>query len=373
LDHILADATEGFASVDGVRFCERRFSECPEEDFIGLVVVGDERTHGYCPIEALKHVLGLAPSPGTVSPTSAELEADGVLDTHQPLSTTGYWIADQEAACDRIEGTHTRQSALGENHHRAPPELRTHRCVVAVARDHRRSVPHRPAPIRLPRGLLAPAPSWDRGPALGQTSIEAFDRAYGAPAVLTSMHRRRVLGAATAAIATAVASCLDGSPVTGDETVDPTDEPTVSPSPNATERTLEETSFTVTAVECGREYGSHDVTTSGDTVTVAGVLDGRDTCDTAKLVRGEYASEADTLHVEVEVDERPDASACAQCIVEVHYTATFEFDDGTPERIEVAQRGATKSSGSTNEHGSGSATAPGAGTATPTASADDGY
>jgi hypothetical protein len=188
------------------------------------------------------------------------------------------------------------------------------------------------------------------------------------------MRRRSFLGAAAAVPATAVAGCLGAGPSADGGTEQPTDEPTATPSQTPGGRTLEGSSFEVTNVECGSDYGHHDVTTSADTVTVEGVLDGRNTCYTAELVRGAYVSDADTLHVEVEAREDDAGDVCGQCIVEIHYTATFEFDDGTPERVEVEQRGATTASGSANEFGSGTATAPDDGSPTPTDTGDgDGY
>ncbi|PSP68065.1 hypothetical protein BRC85_04105 [Halobacteriales archaeon QS_1_69_70] len=178
------------------------------------------------------------------------------------------------------------------------------------------------------------------------------------------MRRRGFLGG-TVAAAVAVAGCLDA----GDAGEEPTGDPTAEPTDTPDGRTLEDTAFDVTNVECGSDYGHHDVTTSGDTVTVEGVLDGRDTCYTAELVRGEYVGEMDTLFVEVEARESEDAAACGQCIVEIHYVATFAFDEGTPERVEVEQRGAT-TSGSSGASGSGSATEPDA-TRTPTPDPDD--
>jgi len=152
------------------------------------------------------------------------------------------------------------------------------------------------------------------------------------------MRRRSFLGAAAAVTATAVASCLDEGPPADGETDEPTGDPTATPSPTPDERSLEETSFEVTAVECGSDHGHHDVTRSGDTVTVKGVVEGRDGCYTAELARGEYSSDEDTLFVEVESSRGDDGDMCTQCIVEVHYTATFEFDDGTPNRVEVDHR-----------------------------------
>jgi hypothetical protein len=183
--------------------------------------------------------------------------------------------------------------------------------------------------------------------------------------------RRRGFLGGTVAAAAPIAGCLDTGDAGEEPTGDPTAEPTDTPSSTTDGRTLEDTAFEVTTVECGSDYGHHGVTTSGDTVTVEGVLDGRNTCYTAELVRGEYVGETDTLFVEVEARESEEAAACGQCIVEIHYVATFAFDDGTPERVEVEQRGATTTSGSSSASGSGRATEPDA-TRTPT-SDPDGY
>jgi hypothetical protein len=149
--------------------------------------------------------------------------------------------------------------------------------------------------------------------------------------------RRRGFLGGIAAAAVSVAGCLDA----GDTGEEPTGDPTTEPTDTPAGRTFEDTAFEVTNVECGSDYGHHDVTKSGDTVTVEGVLEGRDGCYTAELARGEYSSDEDTLFVEVESSRGDDGDMCTQCIVEVHYTATFEFDDGTPNRVEVDHRTVT--------------------------------
>ena len=149
--------------------------------------------------------------------------------------------------------------------------------------------------------------------------------------------RRRVFLGGTAAAAVAVVGCLDA----GDAGEEPTGDPTAEPTDTPDGRTLEDTGFEVPNVECGSDYGHHDVTRSGDRVTVEGVVEGRDGCYTAELSRGEYSSDEDTLFVEVESSRGDDGDMCTQCIVEVHYTATFEFDDGTPNRVEVDHRAVT--------------------------------
>jgi hypothetical protein len=159
--------------------------------------------------------------------------------------------------------------------------------------------------------------------------------------------KRRTLLAAAAA-ATSAAGCLrdsSGSDTDGADTPTPT--PTSKPSGG---RRLVDRSFEVRRVECGDDYGGHEVTTDGGTVTVEGTLDGSDTCYTAELVRGEYVAEKDTLYVEVEsVVDSEENETCAECIVEIDYEATFEFEGGTPESVRVDQRGQTSGSSSASE------------------------
>ena len=179
------------------------------------------------------------------------------------------------------------------------------------------------------------------------------------------MRRRAFIAAAAATTTTAVAGCLGGGaddPTETDEEPTQTDEPddTETPDPTAEETRLKDSSFEIEDVECGDEYGGHDVTVEDGVVTVEGVLDGSNSCYTAELVRGEYDGDADTLYVEVEAVERDDAGACNQCIVEIEYVATFTFENGEPGTVSVEQRGsATGSAGSSvseSESGSGEAT-----------------
>ena len=178
------------------------------------------------------------------------------------------------------------------------------------------------------------------------------------------MRRRAFLAAAAATTTTAVAGCSgDGSD--GEPTQ--TDEPdgTETPEPTAEETRLEDSSFEVVRVECGDEYGGHDVTVEDGEVTVEGVLDGSNSCYTAELVRGEYDGDADTLYVEVEAVERDDAGACNQCIVEIEYVATFTFENGEPGTVSVEQRGSATGSAGSSVSESGSKDGEATETATP--------
>jgi len=190
------------------------------------------------------------------------------------------------------------------------------------------------------------------------------------------MNRRSFIATTAATTLPVGAGCLaDGPP--GDDTEDPTDTATDTPDPTPHGPELTDSRLDVTAVECGSDHGYPDVTTGDGTVTVEGVVDGRNGCYTAELVRGEYDRTDDTLYVEVEArDDDSDGVGCTTCLVEIHYTAGFTFDHGTPGRVDVEQRGATTTTGSTTGSERGSASAPDDGTtdSTPssgTASADD--
>lgn len=198
------------------------------------------------------------------------------------------------------------------------------------------------------------------------------------------MNRRRFVTVGAAATVTAVAGCLEAAPTGSDSTDKPTDTPTDSPTddPNDTptddptdtptdEQTddptntptddqtdnssapqLTDSSFQVNDVSCGSQ-GTHGEVTIGDNnVSIEGTLDGRNGCYTAELVRGEYVEAEDTLFVEVEAVERDDADMCTQCIVEIDYRATFEFDGGEPGVVDLHQRGAFTESHSETESGS---------------------
>ncbi|MEF8808056.1 hypothetical protein [Natronomonas sp.] len=181
--------------------------------------------------------------------------------------------------------------------------------------------------------------------------------------------KRRALLAAAAATATGVAGCLRSNGF-GGSNPEQTDE-VKTDDPADDEPYLEDRSFEVERVECGDEFGGHDVITEDGLVTVEGVLDGNNSCYTAELVRGEYVTEEDTLYVEVESVDGSDADeACSTCIVEIEYVATFEFANGEPGSVRVDQRGQTSGSSSASKSvsagdgGSGSDTSTGSPTAT---------
>lgn len=160
--------------------------------------------------------------------------------------------------------------------------------------------------------------------------------------------RRRALLAAAATVATATAGCLRSGGI-GDSNTERTDDVrTDDPTEDGTR--LEDRSFEVERVECGDDYGDHEVIREDGRVTVEGTLDGSNACYTAELVRGEYVAEDDTLYVEVEsVEDAEEGEMCSSCIVEIDYVATFEFANGEPGSVRVDQRGQKSGSSSASK------------------------
>lgn len=80
------------------------------------------------------------------------------------------------------------------------------------------------------------------------------------------------------------------------------------------------------------------------TVVVSGTIWGSDGCAVPTLADVRYDGQADELSVTVTTKNRQteEPMACIQCIVELDYRATVEFDGGLPESVTV-----------THDHGEG--------------------
>lgn len=147
------------------------------------------------------------------------------------------------------------------------------------------------------------------------------------------MRRRQLLAAMGGLAATGgLAGCLGssgGSPPT--ETLDPTDsgDHPVTPA---------ETSFQVTGRSCGTAENAASVTFGGDSVSVDGVIGGRDSCDTAQLASASL--HLDGLEVVVGVVEEPhtETVACAQCLTDIEYAFRASGLSGGPAQVRVVHR-----------------------------------
>ena len=162
------------------------------------------------------------------------------------------------------------------------------------------------------------------------------------------MRRRTVLRVAATSGVGVLAGCTAEGPIDGGTDTPPTESaqsPTSSPTATATPCAVNRvgTAFAVRDVECGTGETTADASVSptgdatadGDgspryTVTVTGTIDGADTCHTARLLAAEALPGEDTLRVSVEsyVPKSNETVACADCIVDIDYEATVEFECG---------------------------------------------
>lgn len=171
------------------------------------------------------------------------------------------------------------------------------------------------------------------------------------------MKRRTLLRAVAAASAAGIAGCTGtgpggggpadsptdsptGTPAdspTGTPADSPTDTPTPTPTPGPPELTGQ--SFEVLDKGCGTGTDRATVKRNDQTVTVTGVISGSNGCYTAELERARYDAGADELRVNVRSFDPGDEAACMQCIVDIDYRATFEFEGGRPGSVTVRHNG----------------------------------
>lgn len=131
----------------------------------------------------------------------------------------------------------------------------------------------------------------------------------------------------------------DGSSPTDGSTGTGEDGATSSPSPADDEPRLAGRSFEVVSNECGQGRNEADATADARTVTVTGTIDGSNTCYTARLDGASLDGETLRVDVESYVPESDGTRACGQCIVDIEYEATFEFEDGRPDEVVVHHDG----------------------------------
>lgn len=131
---------------------------------------------------------------------------------------------------------------------------------------------------------------------------------------MTDTKRRARLQAATGSVAGLLAGCLDGG-----------------------SNAVVDHSFEVGGSEYGTGEHRTDVGRGEDSVD--GTIRGRNGCYTAALDDVTYDDSADELTVAVHAYEDGDAEYCQECIVDVHYRATVDFEDGAPGTVRVLHDG----------------------------------
>ncbi len=143
--------------------------------------------------------------------------------------------------------------------------------------------------------------------------------------------RRAVLFSAPVAV---LSGCVEDEPV-DDEDED--DEP-----PDEREVSLADTRFE-TVRRGGGTRGdevSFDFDEEAQTVTVEGLLTGRNSCYTAELESADYDAVEDVFAMNVRpFEDRDEDEMCLQVITEIEYRVVAEFEDGIPGRAVVSHRG----------------------------------
>lgn len=139
---------------------------------------------------------------------------------------------------------------------------------------------------------------------------------------------------------TASPTADDATDSPGDDPTDsPTERPTSTPESTPGSRELTDRSFEVRDRSCGDGTNRASVDRGDDRVVVDGTIDGRNGCYTAELERARYDDGADELTVDVRSYESDESDMCTQCITDIDYRATFEFDRGTPDTVTVRHDG----------------------------------
>jgi hypothetical protein len=168
------------------------------------------------------------------------------------------------------------------------------------------------------------------------------------------VNRRALLRGLAPLAAGAVAGCLgDGRDGGGTDDGDAGGSPTDAPEPSPTDTPspdgatggsrLVDRSFAVLEEGCGSGRESADATRDGSRVIVTGTITGSDGCHTARLAGATYARIDGRLRVEVEtyVPSSTATMACAACLVDIDYEATFTFEGGAPGEVVIVHDGET--------------------------------
>lgn len=129
-----------------------------------------------------------------------------------------------------------------------------------------------------------------------------------------------------------------------DDTDTDPDTDTSSPTPTPAVEGLVSRSFESVDTSCGEGVNEATISFSEGanrlTVDVRGTIRGPDTCQVAVLERAGRAPDDDStfrIRVGVETESPPgETPVCGQCIVDVQYRASFEFEGNLPGTVTVA-------------------------------------
>ncbi|WP_327050932.1 hypothetical protein [Halomicrococcus gelatinilyticus] len=158
------------------------------------------------------------------------------------------------------------------------------------------------------------------------------------------MNRRDVLRAGGVAGVGLLAGCIDRYRDATDAAapVDGTTGTTTDATAGTTEGrpTLRNHSFEVLDSGCGTVGGDASLAFDRDaaTLTVEGTISGSDSCAVARIASARYEDGAFTVMVET-TRQASEGTACADCITEIRYRATFAFEGALPSSVAVVHDG----------------------------------
>lgn len=197
-------------------------------------------------------------------------------------------------------------------------------------------------PTRSPGGDGSAPPTTDVSPTESRDRATADDDAVDADHRRTEREPTEEPTDATSTEAEAPDDDREEPPTATDEPGEPstaTDEGTPTGGETSESNGTVDESFEVVGSDCGRGADRADVERGADRVNVDGTIGGRNGCETAELERVTYDDGADELTIAVRTVDDGAEGACMQCIVDVDYRATVEFDDGTPADVRILHDG----------------------------------
>jgi hypothetical protein len=160
--------------------------------------------------------------------------------------------------------------------------------------------------------------------------------------VALRMDRRQLLARFGAVLGTAsLGGCLeryrDVAGETGDETTEDADAEETTTETAEGELSVADQTFEIVENECGepKNEASVEFDSAATSVALTGTIAGSDACHIAELADASYDPDTGSFDVTVVSKKEEGADVCAQCIVEIDYEATFDFDGGPPESVTV--------------------------------------
>ena len=149
------------------------------------------------------------------------------------------------------------------------------------------------------------------------------------------------IGTTTTTTSATTASTTDGTSTEATTTDRTSTETTTTDATGTADVTLASTEFHVVSQDCGQGTDDADVSYESSAVIVEGVASAANTCYTARLRSATYDAGTDTLTVAVEtyVPEENKGKSCAECLVDIQYAVTADFEGDLPGKVVVTHGG----------------------------------